>query len=81
MEVLRHHSPHMIKNERIALVSQNSIINVPHSNKLHERVIWFYKRLCEEYDCPILPQFLQETIITAFKPAKCTKINLNKGDD
>ncbi len=30
----------------------------------------FYKRLCEEYDCPILPRFLSETIITAFKPSK-----------
>ena len=39
----------------------------PSSNKLHERVAWFYRRLCEEYDCPALPQFLQETIPAAFK--------------
>lgn len=68
MEVIRHNSPK--NNDRFALASQNSIIGAVHSNKLHERVIWFYKRLCEEYDCPILPQFLQETIITAFKTSK-----------
>ena len=28
------------------------------TNKLHEKVTWFYRRLCEEYDCPILPQFI-----------------------
>ena len=28
------------------------------TTRLHEKVAWFYRRLCEEYDCPILPQFL-----------------------
>jgi len=27
----------------------------PQPTKLHEKVAWFYRRLCEEYECQILP--------------------------
>ena len=54
--------------KRVALT-----VNSPNTNKLHEKVAWFYRRLCEEYDCPILPQFLQETIPTAFKSQNLEK--------
>ena len=52
------------------------------TNKLHEKVAWFYRRLAIEYDCPTLPQFLQETIPTAFRSHGALKIgNASIGSD
>ena len=30
-------------------------------------MIWFYRHLCEEYDSPVVHQFITETIPAAFK--------------
>ena len=38
--------------------------------KLHEKVIWFYRHLCEEYDAPMITKFINETIPAAFKTMK-----------
>lgn len=53
----------------------------PNSTKLHHRVAWFYRRLCEEYECPILPQFLQETIPQAFKKHGLNSLKDSVNDD
>ena len=45
-------------------------INSASITKLHEKVIWFYRHLSEEYDVPIIYKFINETIPAAFKTMK-----------
>ena len=38
--------------------------------KLHEKVIWFYRHLCENDESPMIAKFINETIPAAFKTMK-----------
>ena len=48
-------------------VRRNLFQNPGMITKLHEKVIWFYRSLCDEYGAPQASQFISETIPTCFK--------------